>query len=170
MCGIILPSHRQLGFDQGRTCLACGEVEPETKPEVSPAEHQPLDVKEDFQNECRHPDKEIDLARSAYLLVIENNLYLCKDTLATFERICSNHSFALPEVLKWIPGRPEWDIFICLASGAHFQATDPRDKIFALLSLMEPRARAMIPLNYSLSVRCVETFALTAIIVVTGSL
>jgi hypothetical protein len=114
--------------------------------------------------------QEIALARSAYLLVNEHVLHLCKDTLATFERICSNHGFAVPEVLKWIPGRPDWNIFTCLASGAHCQATDPRDRIFALLSLMEPRARAMIPLDYSLSVRCVETYALTAIIVVTGSL
>lgn len=115
--------------------------------------------------------QEVALARSAWLRINEQELLLSRSTLETLKSICSEHNFPIPSVLRWIPGeKSQYDIVTCLASGIESQATDPRDKVFALLSLMEPRARALLPVDYSLDVSCVHAYAMIAIITTQRSL
>ncbi|KAF7672217.1 het-domain-containing [Alternaria burnsii] len=49
-------------------------------------------------------------------------------------------------------------------------ATDPRDEVYAVLSLMEPQARSLIPVDYSLDLDVVWRNAIAAIIITQGNL
>lgn len=109
--------------------------------------------------------QEVALARSAYLRINDQELLLSPSTLATLELLCSEHNFVIPGVLRWVPGqKSEYDITTCLVTGYDCQATDPRDNVFAVLSLMEQNVRAMISVDYSMDLRCVHAHALIAII------
>jgi len=115
--------------------------------------------------------QEVALARSAYLRVNDHKLLLSPSTLATLAGLCSEHHMPVPSVLRWVPGqKSEYELTTCLAAGTECQATDPKDKVFALLSIMEPAARSLIPVDYSMHLRLVHAYTMIAIMSTQNSL
>lgn len=73
--------------------------------------------------------------------------------------------FQPPPALSWSPGLArQSDIISCLQAGFKCKARDRRDRIFAVLSLMEPSSRSLIPADYNLSVESVYCHAAIAIV------
>jgi hypothetical protein len=75
-------------------------------------------------------------------------------------------SHQLPGVLRlrWYARQTRLvDIVTCLRASIGCGCMDPRDRIFAVLSFMEPQARSLIPVDYSLEVAPVYASAIAAI-------
>jgi hypothetical protein len=74
-------------------------------------------------------------------------------------------NFKTPPALDWSPGLARRsDIISCLQAGFKCNARDRRDRIFAVLSLMEPSSRSLIPADYTLSVGSVYSHAAVAVV------
>ncbi|KAF2025617.1 hypothetical protein EK21DRAFT_76014 [Setomelanomma holmii] len=111
--------------------------------------------------------QEVVLARTAYLLVNEHEILLSPEVLDSLNGIAMRHSCPLPGVLssRWKAGqRPLADITDCLRAGLDGECADPRDKIFAVQSFMDPMARSFISIDYSL--KPIEVYARAVIAVV----
>lgn len=73
--------------------------------------------------------------------------------------------FESPPALNWSPGLfRHSDIISCLQAGFKCKARDRKDRIFAVLSLMEPSSRSLIPADYNLSVESVYCHAAIAVV------
>jgi hypothetical protein len=115
--------------------------------------------------------QEVALARSAYLKVNDQELPLSPCVLRNLENFCSEHNFKIPSVLRWVPSQEsEYEVIRCLEIGADCQATDPRDRVFALLSLMKPSVRALVPVDYSMNITAVHAYIRIAAISTSHSL
>jgi len=109
--------------------------------------------------------QEVALARLAYLLVNDQVLRLTASVLRRMSRLCRLGSFHMPGFLAWSPDRfTEAGIITCLRASTYGDATDPRDRIFAVLSLVEAQERSLIPIDYSMSLEVVSSNAMAAII------
>jgi hypothetical protein len=109
--------------------------------------------------------QEVALAKAAYLLVNDQELRLTTLVIDRLTYIFKQNQHEVPGIFRWYPGqRIEASIFTCLHAGMYSRATDPRDRVFAVLSLMEPHARSMIPVDYSLELEPVYTNAIIAMI------
>ncbi|KAF2127107.1 hypothetical protein P153DRAFT_296025 [Dothidotthia symphoricarpi CBS 119687] len=108
--------------------------------------------------------QEVALAKTAYLRVNDTGVLLSPSVMSRLHHMCDEWRCKIPSVLRWNPGqRPETDIVTCLRLGLHCQSSDPRDKIYAVLSLMDSRSRSLIPVDYSLDIRTVYTHVLIAV-------
>jgi len=84
-------------------------------------------------------------------------------TSSVLEQLTTAHGH-LPSSLSWrLNQQGKADIICCLHAGAGCKMTDPRDRIFAVLSLMESRFRSLIPVDYSMSNGSVHARAITTI-------
>ena len=73
--------------------------------------------------------------------------------------------FEPPPALNWSPGLfRHSDIISCLQAGFKCKARDSKDRIFAVLSLMEPSSRSLIPADYNLSVEDIYCHAAIAVV------
>ncbi|KAF1834473.1 hypothetical protein BDW02DRAFT_498165 [Decorospora gaudefroyi] len=108
--------------------------------------------------------QEVALANLAYLLFNDEELLLTGIVMERLKLLCITHEFELPGALRWNFGQTGGaDVLTCIYAGMNCNATDARDKIFAVLSLMEPHARSLIPVDYSLSLESVYTNTILAI-------
>ncbi len=115
--------------------------------------------------------QEAALARTAYLLVNSNELLLTPTVMDCLRLASKRHKFDVPGVLRWNPGhKVEADIVTCLRIGIECKSSDARDKVYALLGLMEPYARSLIPVDYSLAVESVYSNAVIAVVAVQQTL
>jgi hypothetical protein len=104
--------------------------------------------------------QEVALARTAYLHVNDGELLFSS---AIMRYIQSKHR--AEGVLSWDTSfKVKADLLTCLRAGMSGQCTDPKDKVYAVLGLMEPVARSLIPINYSLKVE--ELYAHVAIAII----
>ncbi|RYN98620.1 hypothetical protein AA0119_g7046 [Alternaria tenuissima] len=87
------------------------------------------------------------------------------------ESLRKQNRLRIPSALKWSTCRTiEAGIVACLQAAMKCNATDPRDEVYAVLSLMEPQARSLIPVDYSLDLDVVWGNAIAAIIITQGNL
>lgn len=112
--------------------------------------------------------QEVALARTVYLHVNGEEILLGKETLEKLECIAIRNSCCLHGGLRLrrkansiLTG----DIVSCLRAGIEAECADPRDKIFAVLSLMDPKARSLIPVDYALDLETVWENAVLAVII-----
>jgi hypothetical protein len=92
--------------------------------------------------------QEVALARTAYLHVNDGEVLFSS---AIMRYIQSTHR--VEGVLSWDTSfKVKADLLTCLRAGMSGQCTDPKDKVYAVLGLMEPVARSLIPINYALKV------------------
>jgi hypothetical protein len=109
--------------------------------------------------------QEVALAKAAYLLVNDQELRLTTLVLDHLTLIFRQNQHEIPGMFRWYPGQKiEASIFTCLHAGMYSRASDPRDRVVAVLSLMEPHARSAIPVDYSLELEPVYTNVILAII------
>jgi hypothetical protein len=73
------------------------------------------------------------------------------DTVHTLLDLCTSHSIQPPSVLRWLPAsQPEaGDLLDVLQRSRNCSATDPRDKLYALLGLVSQEISDAIPVDYS---------------------
>ena len=74
--------------------------------------------------------------------------------------LCSALGVMAPSILSWSPARrpeEERDVLAVLSKSRNCSATNPRDKVYALLGLMHPAFSTKLPVDYSLSVSEVFT-------------
>ncbi|KAF2856823.1 hypothetical protein T440DRAFT_10373 [Plenodomus tracheiphilus IPT5] len=110
--------------------------------------------------------QEVALAKSACLFIESHEVALDVATVGRMELLCTKNESQLPGVLRWSPGLfVGSDIIPCLRAGFDGESSDPRDRVFAVLSLMKPADRSLIPINYSLDVE--RVFANTVMAVIT---
>ena len=107
--------------------------------------------------------QEVALARNVVLCVNESAIEL---SFPILDRIRSAKAVPnIPAALRWNPGlASETDVLSCLRAGIDSHCSDARDKVFAVLSLMEPRARSYIPVDYSLDLETIYANTLLALI------
>lgn len=102
--------------------------------------------------------QEVALAKEVYLRVNDTGILLTQDILL---RIRGSRNTS--GVLNWNTSQgPGTDVFTCLRIGLECDCSDPRDRIFAVLSLMEPEVRSRIFVDYSLSTEAVYIYAVIA--------
>jgi hypothetical protein len=110
--------------------------------------------------------QEVALARVAYLIVNDEELLLTSTVLDRLSLLCAESRHCkLPGVFERLlvqDTRPE--VLSCLYTGWQCLATDRRDCVFAVLSLMPPEIRSLIPVDYSMSLKAVIANAVVAII------
>ena len=102
--------------------------------------------------------QEVALARVAYLIVNDEELLLTSTVLDRLSLLCAESRHCkLPGVFERLlvqDTRPE--VLSCLYTGWQCLATDRRDCVFAVLSLMPPEIRSLIPVDYSMSLKAVK--------------
>lgn len=104
--------------------------------------------------------QEVALARSVVLCVNDEVTDL---SFRVLDRVRAIQD--VPAALRWNPGLvSENDVLYCLRAGIESHCSDARDKVFGILSLMEPRARAFIPVDYTLDINTIYTNALLAVL------
>lgn len=108
-------------------------------------------------------------------VALARNVVLCVDNEAVelsflvLDRVRSIQK--APAALRWNPGLTrETDVLSCLRAGIESQCSDAKDKVYVVLSLMEPQARSFIPVDYSLDLDAIYTNALLAVVAAHGSL
>ena len=109
--------------------------------------------------------QEVALARLAYLVV---NIDVLPLTAAVIERMKKTYDdHELPSILRWSLGRKtRLGIVSCLHTSHSSHATDPRDRVYAVMGLMEDKARSLIPVDYTLDLQVVYSNVIAAIITV----
>jgi hypothetical protein len=98
--------------------------------------------------------QEVGLAQLVTLIIGEYEIHWTGDTILRTLEICSSLSVVPPSVLRWTPSsRPEEnnDILEVLARSRNCSASDPRDKVFALLGLMDAKIASEFPVDYSVT-------------------
>jgi hypothetical protein len=120
--------------------------------------------------------QEVALARTAYMLVNNHSLLLSETVLGNIRSSFESYKLRIPGPLLWDPefnefgSRSKKDIFTCLYATGESKTTDVRDKIYAILALVEPVARSFIPVDYSLDIVPVYANVLVAIVATQQSL
>lgn len=109
--------------------------------------------------------QEVALAKNVVLCVNDDSTEL---SFLVLERIRAIQD--VPAALRWNPGLvSETDVLSCLRAGIESHCSDARDKVYGILSLMEPRARSFIPVDYTLDLNTVYTNALLTVLETHGS-
>ena len=105
--------------------------------------------------------QEVALAQAAYLVVNDDVLPLNAPVIERMRKAYNNdlearHDEELPSVLRWSLGqRMKLGIVSCLNTTSSCHATDPRDHVYAVMGLMENKAKSLIPVDYSLGLEVV---------------
>jgi hypothetical protein len=96
--------------------------------------------------------QEIGLAQLVTLVIGDQEIRWTGDVILKTLSECSLLGLKPPSVLRWIPSsRPEEqnDILAVLSKSRNCSARDPRDKVYALLGLMDPKYSSEFPVDYS---------------------
>ena len=111
------------------------------------------------------------MARQVILSVNNDWVCLSSDVLSQIYRQCHHLKIHVPGPLEWIASRRSVaSLFSCLRVSMEASTADPRDKVYAILSLLQPSVRSLIPVDYSLSAEQVLSNAIMACITVSQSL
>ncbi|KAF3045581.1 hypothetical protein E8E12_010187 [Didymella heteroderae] len=96
--------------------------------------------------------QEIGLAQLVTLIIGDYEIRWTGHAISRTLDACSMLDFKPPSVLRWTPSsRPEEqsDILAVLSKSRNCSARDPRDKVYALLGLMDSRYASEFPVDYS---------------------
>jgi hypothetical protein len=97
--------------------------------------------------------QEVALARKAILAVGPISIELSVDVLVRLTKLCNQHMITVPGPLRWTPGQNNrLKILDCLSAARGSASKDPRDKVFAVLSLTHASIRSLVKIDYSASV------------------
>lgn len=94
--------------------------------------------------------QEVALSNAAFLFVNETSVFLSSEVLQRLRLYCRSRGLQIPGPLKWSWELEEkHDLITCLDTTRGCSSSDPRDRIYAILSLVEPIFRKLIPIDYS---------------------
>jgi hypothetical protein len=110
--------------------------------------------------------QEVALANAAFLLVNQATIFLSPEVLERLRLYCHSQYLRVPGPLRWSVGSKEkYNLITCLDATRSCLSKDPRDKIYAVLSLMEPTIRKLIPIDYSKDLDWIKTTVSVAAVV-----
>jgi hypothetical protein len=103
--------------------------------------------------------------------VNDNQIAFATNAIWRMGDFCSQRSILIPSLSRWVR-LLERDISIvsCLDTSLDCSATDPRDKIYAIVGLIKPHIRRLITIDYMLTVEDVLRQAVIACIADCGDL
>jgi hypothetical protein len=107
--------------------------------------------------------QEIALAKLVTAIAGDKSIHWTASTVTTLLALCSSRKIETPSVLRWLPAsRPEEETLLdVLHRGRNCSATNPRDKVYALLGLVRQQTSDSIPVDYSGSKEAVFTMIAT---------
>ena len=117
--------------------------------------------------------QEVALAKSVRLFVHDAEVNLNADVVTKLQTLWelrpTTHPW--PSPLRWTPEkREDLSVSSLLRATRGSLATDEKDKVYAIHSLLDPKYRENVPIDYSLSQEWVFANLATAIIIVDGNL
>ncbi|OAG13094.1 HET-domain-containing protein [Paraphaeosphaeria sporulosa] len=102
--------------------------------------------------------QEIALARLATMVAGERTVHWTFHTINRLLGLCASLSIEPPSALRWLPAsQPEQDVLSVLHRCRNCSSTDPRDKVFAVLGLVQADFQNSFPIDYSLTAEEVYT-------------
>jgi hypothetical protein len=119
--------------------------------------------------------QEVLLARSAILLVNDDSAEITKTNTVSIQEMCKRNEIVVlalladPEVLQAAKDGT-LSITQCLNISMNSSSSDPRDKVFGVLGMLDPSVRTCIPVDYSMTLTQVYQRVATACVVDTGDL
>jgi hypothetical protein len=115
--------------------------------------------------------QEVLFAKTAILHVNQDKVFLKQEILDSLHQWCNQQSVAIPRLSHWVSiWRRDGGIVSCLSMSLNCSASDPRDKIFAIASLLRPNVRELISIDYQSTLQAVYADAVAACIVEYGDL
>jgi hypothetical protein len=116
--------------------------------------------------------QEIALAKLVTIIAGDKSIRWTAGTVTTLLALCSFRNIEPPSVLRWLPAsRPEEETLLdVLHRSRNCSATDPRDKVYALLGLVNQQMADSISVNYSRSKEVVFTMIATDLLQKQGRL
>lgn len=115
--------------------------------------------------------QEIALARLATMVAGDKTVRWTLETINQLLALCTSLSIEPPSALRWLPAsQPERDVLSVLHKSRNCSSTDPRDKVFAVLGLVQADFQDSFPIDYSLTAEEVYTQLATHLFYVEGNL
>jgi hypothetical protein len=109
--------------------------------------------------------QEVALAREAVLHVNTESLLLSGIAILKLGSLCERYNLQVPGILRRIPGvYQQYDLLGWLGETIMCESTDPKDKVYAITSLLDPDTRSLIPINYSSSLQQIYANVLVTVI------
>jgi hypothetical protein len=109
--------------------------------------------------------QEVLSAKFVVLRINNASVLLTKATLAHLHEWCAEHFVTISRLAKWTSAwNRKTDIISCLNISLDSSSADPRDKVFAIIGLVEPQDRRFITIDYLSSVEQVYSDAVMACI------
>ncbi|KAF2787021.1 hypothetical protein K505DRAFT_367724 [Melanomma pulvis-pyrius CBS 109.77] len=94
--------------------------------------------------------QEVALSNAAILNINDAQIFLSLEVLQRLRQFCNESGRKVPGPLRWTPGmREKSDILEYLNATRTCSVTEPRDKVYAVLSLVEDKFRSRIPIDYA---------------------
>ena len=94
--------------------------------------------------------QEVAFAKTATLITDTKSIAWSRSSIQRLRRMCAVHSITTPAVVRWFPRhRSSADLLSVLHAASNCSATDPRDKVFAILGLIEQSGQSLPPVEYS---------------------
>ncbi|KAH6439905.1 hypothetical protein HBI59_139890 [Parastagonospora nodorum] len=115
--------------------------------------------------------QEVMLAKVANLHVNKDVIPFPSYTIELIQALCSKHRANISRISQWaslLKQRPSLVLYLSISMDCF--ASDPRDQVFAILGLLEPRIRALFTVDYTLSLDVVLGQAVVACIAECGDL
>jgi hypothetical protein len=115
--------------------------------------------------------QEVLFARTAILHINNHIVPLTGEILEQVQRNAEQKSIAISRLSHWVSiWNRNTGIFSCLTMSLGCSASDPRDQIYAITSLLQPHIRDMIKIDYQLDLQAVYMSAIVACIAECGDL
>lgn len=94
--------------------------------------------------------QEIGLAKLVTMLVGNKETRWTREAVDELLDHIGDVTISVPDTLQWLPGHvPEQSLLEALYKSRNCSASDPRDKVYALLGLVDPQAIQGFPVDYS---------------------
>jgi hypothetical protein len=108
--------------------------------------------------------QELALATRAQMVLSSKIVFFTPELVRRIRKVCLREKFEVPGPLALEPGFRNADFLTLLHTTRNCEATDPKDKIFAILGLVDRRTRSQVPVDYSRSIVDIYTNVATAVI------
>ena len=115
--------------------------------------------------------QEVLFAKVAILRINQETVQFDQESLEYLHRWCDQRYITIPRLHHWSSiWKRDGGIISCLCMSLECEASDPRDKVFAITSLLRSNIRDMIAINYRSDLQAVYADAIAACVSECGDL
>ncbi|ORY10634.1 heterokaryon incompatibility protein-domain-containing protein [Clohesyomyces aquaticus] len=108
--------------------------------------------------------QELVLARKARIILNQHVIVLSPEFVLRIRDLCAREGFDVLGPLAFDLGVRSHSLFLSLQATKVCEATDPKDKVFAIMGLLDPSIQSQLSVDYSCSVSEIYTAAVIAVI------